>query len=115
HDAALAQDVDGTAVRREAAAIVLDRADGRTHEAIVSLSDSAVTRWEHVPGVQPQVLLEEFFACEEIVKSDPGVQDALRARGITEFDGVMVDPWSAGHYGDEEEGRLVRALVWIQI
>jgi primary-amine oxidase len=68
-----------------------------------------------VPGVQPQVLLEEFFACEETVRSDPGVQDALRARGITEFDGVMVDPWSAGHYGDEEAGRLVRALLWVKI
>ena len=114
YDAALASD-GGTAVPREAAAIVLDRSDGHTYEATVSLSDGEVTRWEHVPGVQPQVLLEEFFACEEIVKTDPGVQDALRARGITEFDGVMVDPWSAGHYGDEEEGRLVRALVWVKI
>jgi primary-amine oxidase len=113
--AVLAFDEDGTGVAREADAVVLDRSDGRTYEATVSLSDSTVTRWEHVPGVQPQVLLEEFFACEEIVKSDPGVQDALRARGITEFDGVMVDPWSAGHYGDELEGRLVRALVWIKI
>jgi primary-amine oxidase len=108
-------DADGTDVPREADAIVLDRADGRTYEATVSLSDSTVTRWEHVPGVQPQVTLEEFFACEETVKSDPAVQEALRARGITEFDGVMVDPWSAGHYGDEEAGRLVRALVWIKI
>ncbi|OLT01946.1 tyramine oxidase [Pseudonocardia sp. CNS-004] len=108
-------DADGTDVPRDADAIVLDRADGRTYEATVSLSDSTVTRWEHVPGVQPQVTLEEFFACEETVKSDPAVQEALRARGITEFDGVMVDPWSAGHYGDEEAGRLVRALVWIKI
>jgi primary-amine oxidase len=113
--AVLAFDADGTPVAREAAAVVLDRADGRTYEATVSLTDSAVTRWEHVPGVQPQVLLEEFFACEEIVKADPGVQEALRERGITEFGGVMVDPWSAGHYGDEVEGRLVRALVWIKI
>ena len=74
-----------------------------------------MTRWEHVPGVQPQVLLEEFFECEEVVKSDPSVQEALRKRGITEFDGVMVDPWSAGHYGDEEQGRLLRALVWVKM
>ncbi|HLU59167.1 MAG TPA: primary-amine oxidase [Pseudonocardia sp.] len=114
-EAVLAHDADGTAVPREAAAVVLDRTDGRTYEATVSLSDSAVTRWEHIPGVQPQVTAEEFIACDEIVRNDPGVQEALRARGITEFDGVMADAWSAGHYGDEVEGRLVRALVWVKI
>jgi primary-amine oxidase len=61
------------------------------------------------------VLLEEFFETEEVVKNDPGVQEALRKRGITEFDGVMVDPWSAGHYGDEEQGRLLRGLVWMKM
>jgi len=111
----LAFDADGTAAVREAAAIVLDKADGKAYEAIVSLSDGSVTRWEHVPGVQPQVLLEEFFECEEVVKADAGVQEALRKRGINEFDGVMVDPWSAGHYGDEEHGRLLRALVWVKM
>jgi primary-amine oxidase len=113
--AVLAFDADGPAPPREAAAVVLDKADGKTYEAVVSLTDGAVTRWEHVPGVQPQVLLEEFFETEEVVKNDPGVQEALRKRGITEFDGVMVDPWSAGHYGDEEEGRLLRGLIWIKM
>ena len=64
-------------------------------------------------GVQPQVMLEEFFECEEIVKTDPSFRVALKERGITEFDGLMVDPWSAGHYGDEEERRFVRGLLWI--
>ena len=63
-EAVLAHDADGTAVPREAAAVVLDRTDGRTYEATVSLSDSAVTRWEHIPGVQPQVTAEEFIACK---------------------------------------------------
>jgi primary-amine oxidase len=113
--AVLAFDAEGTPVAREVAAVVLDKADGRAHEAVVSLSDAVVIRWEHVPGVQPQVLLEEFFETEEIVKTDPGVQEALRKRGITAFDGVMVDPWSAGHYGDEPEGRLLRGLLWIKM
>jgi primary-amine oxidase len=103
------------ACAREVAAVVLDKADGRAYEATVSLTDGAVTRWEHVPDIQPQVMLEEFFETEEVVKADPQVQEALRQRGITEFDGVMVDPWSAGHYGDEEGGRLLRALVWVKI
>src|ERR1700754_3248551 len=115
--AVLAFEADGSPAAREASAVVLDKADGLTYEAVVSLTDAAVTRCEHLPGVQPQVLLEEFFETEEVVRTDPGVQEALRKRGITEFDGVMVDPWSAGHYGDEEGevGRLLRGLIWVKM
>jgi primary-amine oxidase len=115
-DELLAFEADGgDPPMRRAFALLLDKADGRTYEAVVSLPEARVERWEHIPRVQPQVMLEEFFECEEIVKTSPEVQDALRLRGITEFDGVMVDPWSAGNYGDEEEGRLLRALAWVKL
>lgn len=106
---------NGEEIEREAFAILLDRSDGKAYEAVVSLTEGAVTSWEHVPGVQPQVILDEFFECEQAVKESSEVHEALKKRGITEFDGVMVDPWSAGHYGDEDEGRLLRALIWIKI
>ena len=106
---------NGEPVEREAFAIVLDKSNGQTYEAIVSLTEETVKSWERVPGVQPQVMLEEFSECEEIVKNSSEVHDALRKRNITEFDGVMVDPWSAGHYGDEVEGRLLRALAWVKM
>jgi primary-amine oxidase len=37
-------------------------------------------------------------------------------RGITEFDKAIVDPWSAGAYGDERfpERRLAQGLTWIR-
>lgn len=105
----------GGPFQREVFFVLFDRADGMTYEAVVSLSEGRVSRWRAVPGVQPQVMVEEFFECERIVKESPEVQDALRKRGITEFDGVIVDPWSAGNYGDEEEGRLLRALAWVKM
>lgn len=113
--AVLAFEAGGPVPDREAAVVVLDKSDGATYEAVVSLSDNAVRRREHVPGVQPQVLFEEFFDCEAIVKADPAVHEALRKRGITDLDGVTVDPWSAGNYGDEAEGRLLRGLIWVKI
>ena len=64
---------------RRAFAIVLDKSDGKAYEAVISLPEAAVESWEHIPGVQPQVMLEEFFECEEIVKTSPEVQDALAA------------------------------------
>ena len=105
---------NGHSPEREAFAIVLDKTDGKTYESVVSISRETVNSWEHIPGVQPQVILEEFFECEEIVKGSPEVREALKKRGVENLDGVMVDPWSAGHYGDEEEGRLLRGLLWVK-
>ena len=105
-----------TTCAREASVIVLDLTDGKTYEALVSLTDEAIRNWTFIPGVQPSITFEEFFECERIVKADPAFQEAVQKRGITELDLVIVDPWSAGYYGDESERgrRLLRALAWVR-
>jgi len=106
----------GDPIEREAFAVILDNAEERTYEAVVSLAERKLKSWTYVPGVQPSVMLDEFMECEEIVKSDPGFLEALARRGITDASMVMVDPWSAGNFGvKEEEGlRLLRAMSWIK-
>jgi primary-amine oxidase len=102
---------------RRASVVVLDNADGASYEAVVSLDRREILEWRHVPGVQPSLTLDEFFECEETLKKDPGFQAALRRRGVTDFDLIMVDPWSAGHYGlagDGPQNRLTRALTWVR-
>ncbi len=99
---------------REAFVVLLDNADGSTYEAVVSLTQKVVGSWKHVPTVQPQIMLDEMHEAEAAIKADPEFQEALRKRGVTDFDLVIVDPWSAGHYGDEEGRRLLRALAWIR-
>ena len=104
------------AVGREAFIILLDNDTGATHEAVVSLTEGKVTSWIHIPGVQPRLMMDEFFECEQAVKDCPEFQAALRKRGITETDLVMVDPWPAGSYGVEEEKglRLSFARSWLR-
>ncbi|MGB7088162.1 MAG: tyramine oxidase, partial [Phormidesmis sp.] len=106
----------GDSISREAFLILLDNATATTYEAVVSISDAQVTSWERIPGVQPSIMLDEFVECEAAVKASPEFQAAIAKRGITDPDLVMVDPWSAGHYGiAEEEGmRLSRALCWVR-
>ncbi|WP_008314860.1 primary-amine oxidase [Leptolyngbya sp. PCC 6406] len=106
----------GDAIEREAFAIVLDNATAQTYEAVISLATGSVKSWQHIPGVQPPIMLDEFVECEAAVKASPEFQAAIAKRGITDPSLVMVDPWSAGHYGlAEEDGvRLSRALCWVR-
>lgn len=107
----------GDATRREAFVKLLDNRDGAAYEAIVDVTAGKVASWQHIPGVQPSVMLDEFFECEQTVKDNPEFQAALARRGITDMSMVMVDPWSAGNYGEpnEQTKRLVRALSWVRI
>ncbi|MEO1592890.1 MAG: primary-amine oxidase [Cyanobacteria bacterium J06632_22] len=106
----------GDALEREAFLILLDNETAKTYEVVVSLTAGTVKLWQHRPGVQPPIMLDEFVKCEAAVKASADFQAAIAKRGITDPDLVMVDPWSAGHYGipDEEGVRLSRALCWVK-
>jgi primary-amine oxidase len=106
----------GEPVPRAAEIVLIDPAAGKTYEAIVSLTDGVVVSYTHVPGAQPAIVLDEFFECEAAVRADPRWQAAMRARGVTDFNLTMIDPWSAGNFGfpDEDGRRLVRALTWVR-
>ena len=93
----LAFEARGSA-EREAFAILLDNEQGRTYEAVVSLSRQTVVSWDYVPDVQPAIMLDEFLECELACKASPEWQAAMRKRGITDFDLCIVDPWSAGNF-----------------
>lgn len=107
---------DGDPVEREAFIMLLDGTDGATYEVIVSLRQGQVKEFRHIPGVQPPIMLDEVFACEQLLINDPVFQEALRKRGITDFSLVTIDAWSAGNYGEDVEQnlRLVRALTWVR-
>jgi len=105
----------GDEVVRAADVVLLDRRDGSTIEVTVSLTGGHIDRWEPIAGVQPAVILDEFFESEAAIQQDPRVREALARRGITNMDLVTIDPWSAGNYGDpvESERRIIRGLVWV--
>ena len=106
-------------IAREARIILLDKASGTGYEAVVNLTTRSVARYEALPkGVQPPIMMDEFGECEEAARKSPAFRDALKKRGIEDLSLVMIDAWSAGHYGNEPEEdrgkRLVRALSWVR-
>jgi primary-amine oxidase len=105
----------GSAVRREAFAIILDRPHNRTFEAVVDLSAARVTSWTEVKGVQPAVLDSEYDVMVKVVKADPRWQAAMKKRGITNFDTVQIDNWAVGQVAPQfQKKRLLRALTYFK-
>ncbi|MFF0267072.1 primary-amine oxidase [Kribbella sp. NPDC004536] len=114
------QDVlNGTARGRALRAYLIDVATGELADVVVSVSRAEVVR-RHVldPARDGQlpILDEDFVKVDEIVHADPGWQDAVRRRGITDLGTVRVCPLTAGWYGHagEEGRRIVRVLAFVQ-
>jgi len=102
----------GTQFERAAFVVLYDRVLNATYEVVASLTRNAITRWDHIPGVQAPLLVEEMVEGERLIKEHPDFQAALAKRGITDMTNVMVEIWCNGNFGrPEEQGtRLVRGL-----
>ena len=103
---------------REAFAVLFDNATNSCYETAVSLTERKLLSWTHIPGVQPTMTMDEQTECEQAVLASPEFKAALKKHyGITDTKLVMVDIWSAGHYGTEEDRtrRLARPLCFLRM
>jgi len=86
----------GGLARREALAVCWNRADGEAYRATVSLTGNEVTNWEHLPGQQPNMTVDEWHECDEMLRVHPDLTSALARRGITDMSRVLTDMWAYG-------------------
>src|SRR5205823_7023963 len=108
----------GESVPREAFAVLFDNGTNACYEATLSLTHGRLLAYRHVPGVQPTMTIDEQVECEQAVLASPEFRAALKKHyGIQDTDLVMVDIWSAGYYGAEEERtrRLARPLCFLRM
>ncbi|MBI2169799.1 MAG: primary-amine oxidase [Actinobacteria bacterium] len=106
--------VPGNGTDRRAVAYVVDRSTGKSATGVVSLTKSEVVSWDAADG-HHMLLFEELFDAIGIVKADAGWQEALRRRGVEDFDGVQCDPWPAGNFDDPWAGkRVVRVVSYVR-
>ena len=52
--------------------------------------------WKHRPGEQANFTETEFHDCNEALKKEPRVLEALERHGITDLDRVLFDIWTYG-------------------
>lgn len=95
----------GSCGDRQADAVLFDNALNSACTARVNLSAGSVIDWKAAPaGVQSTLSMDEQIECEQAVLASAEFQEALdRHYGITDMRFVMVDIWSAGKYGSEED------------
>jgi primary-amine oxidase len=86
----------GQQAGREAIVVCWDRTDGQAYRAVVSLTTDQVTHWEHLPGQQPNMTVDEWHECDEMLRVHPALVAALERRGITDLSLVLTDMWAYG-------------------
>jgi primary-amine oxidase len=66
--------------------------------------------------VQPPISPEELNQVPKIVRANSRWQDAMKKRGVTNFEGVMIDPWAPGtlYPSENPKNRWVRALSYMK-
>jgi primary-amine oxidase len=69
-------------ISRQAEVICFSRDDGKVYKARVDLDADRVLAWDHQPDGQPNMTVDEFHECDQVLRSDPRVIEALAARGI---------------------------------
>ena len=110
----------GKKISREAFLVVLNYKKEKVYELIVSLDSEEITKCEYMPGVQPAFIFGDlnmdFNEWESSIKHDPLFVAALKKRGITDPDLVMIDPWPISNFGNAEEKgkRLAIGRCWVR-
>uniref|UniRef100_A0A914C2W9 Amine oxidase n=1 Tax=Acrobeloides nanus TaxID=290746 RepID=A0A914C2W9_9BILA len=103
---------------REAIAVLFDNSTNRASTITLNLTQNEITKIiKHPEGNQPSILGDETDECEHAVITNPEFKAMLKKHyGVEDTSLVMVDIWSAGYYGVEEERtrRLVRPLCFLR-
>jgi primary-amine oxidase len=100
---------------RRAYVCCYEPSSNRTFAGRVDLAQGKLISWNHIPGVQARIVMDEFVEGGRLAKADPAFREACRKRGIDDLDAVLVEPWAAGHFGiaGEEGERIAYGQCWV--
>jgi len=104
----------GRPMRREAFVSAYERGSNRTFEAVVDLKAKTLLSWKEISGVQPSLLEDDAKILEQAIRGDVRWQEAMRKRGITDLEDVVIIDWAGGYFGfhDEEGFRFERGVSY---
>jgi len=104
--------VAGAPLDREVEVLLVPPSRLEAIEVVVSVTKGEVRAWTTSTGMRPALLFGESYSAIVGVKAHPEWQDALRRRGIEDFDKVQIDPWPAGSFDSpHEDGRRISRCI----
>jgi primary-amine oxidase len=102
----------GDPIDRRAFVVVMDRSAKSLHDGVVSITGNEVVSWQGRRGLQAPLIMDDVEIAKRLIREDARWQEAMRRRGIDDFDRVHIDPWMVGNFGiAEEQGRRVVASL----
>jgi primary-amine oxidase len=106
----------GNSFERRVRLVTVESPRAEVRESVVSLSADEVVSSVVRPDTRPSLLMTESIEAIVALQADPRWQEAMRRRGITDFDKVQIDPWPSGHFGldHEEDRRICRCLCYLR-
>ncbi|WP_458117240.1 primary-amine oxidase [Arthrobacter sp. D2-10] len=107
---------EGSLLHRRGFIVLRDLKAAKTYEAVVSLTEGKVLSLKHIPDAQPGLLAEDVETVERLVRADERWQAAMRKRGVTNFEHVMLEPWPCAYLTEEDapSRRLNRPLTYVR-
>jgi primary-amine oxidase len=105
--------VPGNPIRRNAKVVIMDPKNNRTFELITDFSK--VVSWKEIKNIQPPILPSEYERYTKIVKSDVRFVEAMKKRGITNLDDVIIEGWAPGPFLPKaySSARLMRGVCYL--
>ncbi|AXJ09125.1 primary-amine oxidase [Arthrobacter sp. PM3] len=94
--AAFESDPAGPVPERVVGVNCFERASNAVYQARLSLTRGAVISFTLMPGVQPNLTVDEWEEADEALRTHPEVIAALAKRGITDMSLVFMDVWTYG-------------------
>ncbi len=88
--------------------------EARVVDAVVSVPAGEIVEWNEHDGVRPALLFDDSYRAILALRENPEWQEAMRRRGITDFEKVQIDPWPTGNFANpiEEDRRIARCLSY---
>jgi primary-amine oxidase len=106
----------GNPVPREVKSVLYDRPSRTVIEVVVSLDETEIRSWREIPNASPSMTVEEWMTVPDLLKADSRWQEAMRKRGITNYENLHIDPWGGAYLGPEHDRarRLCFPLTYVR-
>jgi len=101
--------------QRSAYVCCYEASSNRTFTGVVLLQQQILQNWQHVEAVQPRITADESTMACELAREDKDFLTALKKRGIDDASQVLIESWSAGNFGADEESqkRIAYGYCWL--